>query len=120
MRSTPETLTRYLAAGLLLLSGATAIADERGAVTAIASLNTQLSAFVGFASGAVYYCNRLSGCAQLEGTPDSAVTSLDAPGDGDTVRAWVGYENGSIYFCTLTVGCTLQELSAHPARSKSP
>ncbi|MEZ5570872.1 MAG: hypothetical protein R3E64_02520 [Halioglobus sp.] len=105
---------------VVLLSSLGASATERGAITAIASLNTQLSAFVGFATGEVFYCNRLSGCTQLEGTPDSAVTSLDAPGDGDTVRAWVGYENGSLYFCTLTAGCVLQELSSHPARSKLP
>ncbi len=84
-------------------------ADERGAVTAIASLNAQTSAFIGFSSGDILYCTRLSGCSALEGTPKSAVTAIDSPREEGSVMVWVGYENGHIYFCTLTGGCSIQE-----------
>ena len=86
-----------------------AYAGERGSVAAIASLNSQTGAFIGFASGDVLYCTRLSGCAALKGTPKAVVTALDAPPEGDSTRVWVGYDDGSIYFCTLTGGCLLQE-----------
>ncbi len=87
--------------------GANAV--ERGAVTAIAALSAQTSAFIGFASGDVLYCARLSGCRPLTGTPGSAVTAIDIPGDGANKVVWVGYEDGSIYFCSLTGDCLLQE-----------
>lgn len=106
---------------LLCLSASTGIhAAEHGAVNMIAAVNSQSAAFVGFASGAVLYCSRLSGCVQLEGTPTSAVTSLDAIGDGGNVKAWVGYDNGTVYYCTLTGGCELQELTPNPGKSKRP
>ena len=89
-----------------------AYAQARGAVTALASGGGQASAFVGFASGAVLYCTRLSGCTALDGTPASAVTAVDTPRGGTDVRAWVGYEDGSIYYCTLTGGCLLQTQEA--------
>jgi hypothetical protein len=87
----------------------TAGAGERGAVTAIASLSSQVSAFIGFSSGTVLYCTRKGGCTELEHTPRSAVTTIDTPREGDSIRAWVGYEDGSILFCTLTGGCVVQE-----------
>lgn len=105
---------------LCLAASAGLHAAERGAVTRIAAVDAQSAAFVGFASGAVLYCSRLSGCTALEGTPASAVTSLDAIGDGGNVKAWVGYENGSIYYCTLTGGCELQEQTPNPGKSKLP
>jgi len=86
-----------------------AYAGERGAVTAIAALGAQTSAFIGFATGDILYCARLSGCKPLAGTPKSAVTAIDIPRDGDSIMVWVGYEDGHIYFCTLTAGCLLQE-----------
>jgi hypothetical protein len=89
--------------------GSNAYTDERGSVTAVASVGAKNAAFIGFSTGAVLYCNRIGGCTQLEGTPQSAVTAIDTPRRGDSTRAWVGYENGSIYFCTLTGQCTLQE-----------
>lgn len=86
-----------------------AIAAERGAVTAIAALSAQTSAFIGFSSGDVLYCARLSGCKSLAGTPQSAVTAIDIPGNGQNKVVWVGYEDGSIYFCSLTGDCLLQK-----------
>ena len=94
--------------GCLLVSTGSQ-AGERGAVTAVSASGSQASAFIGYTSGAVLYCTRLSGCTQLEGTPDSAVTALDALSEGGSIRAWVGYENGSVYFCTLTGDCILQK-----------
>jgi hypothetical protein len=88
-------------------SGANAV--ERGAVTAIAALTSQTSAFIGFASGDVLYCARMSGCKSLAGTPRSAVTAIDITGDGENKVAWVGYTDGSIYFCSLTADCLLQD-----------
>jgi len=121
MKTISPRRTGYKVAVLLcLLLVSRAHAAEHGAVTAIAALNAQTSVFVGYASGAVYYCTRLSGCTQMDGTPASAVTALDVLHEGGIVRAWVGYENGTLYFCTLTGGCSLQELSATPARSKHP
>lgn len=93
-------------AGLLPLSAA---AEEVNAVTAIASHNSRDAAFIGYASGEVSYCSRLSGCTVLEGTPSSPVTSMDIPRQGSNARAWVGYASGSVYFCTLTGGCIAQE-----------
>lgn len=86
-----------------------ASAEEVSAVTAIASHNTRDAAFIGYASGVVSYCSRLSGCTVLEGTPSSSVTSMDIPRQGSNARAWVGYANGSVFFCTLTGGCIAQE-----------
>jgi hypothetical protein len=86
-----------------------AIADDVAPVTAIASHNSKDAAFIGYASGAVSYCSRLSGCTVLDGTPAAAVTSLDIPRQGSNVRAWVGYANGDVYFCTLTGGCIRQQ-----------
>lgn len=94
---------------LSLVCSPGAFAGERGAVAAIASLNSQNGAFIGFSSGDVLYCTRLSGCAALEGTPKAVVTALAAPPEGDSTRVWVGYDDGSVYFCTLTGGCLLQE-----------
>jgi hypothetical protein len=99
-----------LCLGLALISGANA--DERGAVAAITSLDTQTGAFIGFSSGDVLYCTRLSGCSALKGTPKAAVTAIDAPREDDSIRVWVGYDDGSVYFCTLTGGCLLQEQKA--------
>jgi hypothetical protein len=105
---------------LLCLLASTGInAADHGAVTQIAAVNSQSSAFVGFASGAVFLCSRLGGCTELEGTPTAPVTSLEAMHDGNNVKAWVGYDNGSLYFCTLTGGCILQELVPTPGKSKS-
>jgi hypothetical protein len=87
-------------------------ADEAGEVTAIAAMNSQVAAFIGYSSGAVLYCARLSGCTRLDGTPASPVTAVDSPREGDSIRAWVGYGNGSVYFCTLTGGCTEQEMES--------
>lgn len=95
-------------------------AQERGAVRVIAAVNSQSAAFVGFASGAVMYCSRLSGCTELAGTPTVPVTSLDAIGDSGNVKAWVGYDNGAVYYCTLTGGCELQELVPNPGKAKPP
>jgi hypothetical protein len=97
-----------------------ASAGERGAVTAIAALNAQTSAFIGFESGEVLYCARLSGCKLLQGTPRSAVTAIDIPGTGDNKVVWVGYEDGSIYFCSLTGDCALQrqEESGRPTSER--
>ncbi len=94
---------------LCLAFNSGAYAAERGAVTAIAALNAQAAAFIGFSSGDVLYCTRLSGCTTLIGTPKSAVTAIDAPLDGNSIRVWVGYDDGTVYFCTLTGGCLLQE-----------
>ena len=97
---------------LCLAISAGAYAGERGAVVAIASLDSQTGAFIGFASGDVLYCTRLSGCATLKGTPQTAVTAVNAPQEGSSIRVWVGYADGSVYFCTLTGGCLLQEQKA--------
>jgi len=106
---------------LCCVAHAGANAAERGAVTAIAALSAQTSAFIGFASGDVLYCARLSGCKSLESTPRSAVTALDITGVGDSKVVWVGYEDGTIYFCSLTGGCLLQEQveSGSPASEHS-
>jgi len=106
---------------LCCLAHVGANATERGAVTAIAALSAQTSAFIGFASGDVLYCARLSGCKSLEGTPRSAVTALDITGDGDSKVVWVGYEDGTIYFCSLTGDCLLQQQveSGRPASEHS-
>ena len=98
---------------LVLCSGA--VASDRGAVTALASLTSQISSFVGFSSGAVLYCTRKGGCTELEGTRESPVTALDTPRGGNSIRVWVGYEDGNVLFCTLTGGCTNQDLDADPA-----
>ena len=83
---------------------------QDAAITAIASHNTRDAAFVGDASGRVFYCSRLGGCSQLEGTPVSAVTTMDIPRQGITsMRAWVGFEDGSVYYCTVTGGCAEQD-----------
>ena len=84
-------------------------AEDPSPVTAIASHNTRDAAFIGYASGVISYCSRLSGCAVLDGTPEAAVTTIDVPRQGKSVRAWVGYDNGEVYFCTLTGDCVLQE-----------
>jgi hypothetical protein len=106
-------VTNFILLACCLGSGA-AYSETRGAVTALASGGSQASAFVGFSSGAVLYCTRLSGCTALEGTPGAAVTAIDTPRAGNDVRAWVGYDDGSIYFCTLTGGCILQKQEVQP------
>lgn len=102
----------FTTAGLLLslvLPASANANDETGPVTAIASHNFKDAAFIGYESGAVSYCSRLSGCTMLDGTPEAAVTSMDVPRQGTNARAWVGYDNGEVYFCTLTGDCTRQE-----------
>lgn len=99
---------------MLFLLCAGALADDRGSVTALASLSSQVSSFVGFSSGAVLYCTRKGGCTELEGTSSSPVTAIDTPRGGDNIRVWVGYEDGSVLFCTLTGGCIDQDLQAQP------
>jgi hypothetical protein len=104
--------TRLVLVPMLFLFCVDALAGDRGSVTAVASLSSQVSAFVGFSSGAVLYCTRKGGCTELEGTLGSRVTAIDIPRGIDSMRAWVGYEDGSVLFCTLTGGCIVQDLQA--------
>lgn len=104
--------TRLVLVPMLFLSCVGAFGGDRGSVTAVASLSSQVSAFIGFSSGAVLYCTRKGGCIELEGTSRSPVTVIDTPRGGDSIRVWVGYEDGSVLFCTLTGGCIVQDLQA--------
>jgi hypothetical protein len=119
-RTSKRRASRNAAVLLCILASTGVHAAEHGAVTKIAAVNSQSAAFVGFASGAVLFCSRLSGCTELDGTPSSPVTSLDALGEGGNIKAWVGYENGTLYYCTLTGGCELQELTPNSGKGKRP
>ena len=115
MRNTRDRIgIRPILAPVLFLFCVGACAGDRGSVTAVASMSSQVSAFIGFSSGALLYCTRKGGCTELVGTSNSPVSAIDTPGEGSSIRAWVGYESGSVLFCTLTGGCIDQDLNAQP------
>ncbi len=97
-----QLLITLATAGLGLVCGSSSVAaepKEHGAVTAIAAANSQLGAFVGYASGAVALCVPNHPCRVYAGTPDSAVTAIATNKQGTAITAWIGYDNGGVYFC---------------------
>lgn len=102
---------------ILSVCSAISLADDIGAVTAIATVDAGKGAYAGYSSGAVVYCGG-SGheCRRVDPdtTPQSPVSAIDVfqSGTYPTPTAWVGYENGAIYRCSAQ-SCT--SMSQSPA-----